>query len=98
MQNKNNNIVQHWIDKANDDLLFANAAFRETKFYEHICFLAEQSVEKYIKAYILKTKGKLSTKDRTHNLIYLSNLKIKKGSHLHKRLNLQGNLIKIKNY
>lgn len=71
---KVNNMFQRWIDKADDDLSFARAALRETEFYEHICFLAEQAVEKYFKAFIVKSKGRLRVEDKTYNLIYLSNV------------------------
>lgn len=64
--------LEQWIEKADDDLAFAKVSLEETEFYAHICYLAEQAVEKYIKAIIVKGKGKLEKDDRTHNLIYLA--------------------------
>lgn len=71
---RNKKLILGWLRKAEDDLAFAESSFKETEFYDHICFLSEQAVEKYLKAIIIISKGRLSKKERTHNLIYLSNL------------------------
>lgn len=71
---RNINIISGWIQKAKDDLAFAKDAFADTEYYDHICVLAQQAVEKYLKAVIILEKGLLSKKDRTHNLIYLAGL------------------------
>jgi HEPN domain-containing protein len=45
-------ILQEWIAKAEDDFQFARISLSEKKpFYAHICFLYQQSAEKYLKAY-----------------------------------------------
>lgn len=71
---RNINIISGWIQKAEDDLAFAKDAFSDTEYYDHICVLAEQAVEKYLKAVIILKRGSLSKKERTHNLIYLAGL------------------------
>ncbi|MDO9399147.1 MAG: HEPN domain-containing protein [bacterium] len=71
---KNKSNIKAWLLKAEDDLAFAKAAFKETDFNDHICFLAQQSVEKYLKAVIIKTKGNLQQKEKTHNLKYLAEI------------------------
>ncbi|MCK5122681.1 MAG: HEPN domain-containing protein [Candidatus Pacebacteria bacterium] len=72
-RNINEELVGAWIYKGKDDLLFAKASFKETEFYSQICCLCQQAVEKYIKATILASKGKLSKKDKIHNLNILAN-------------------------
>lgn len=72
-RNTNKELVNAWIYKGKDDLLFAKASFKETEFYSQICCLCQQAVEKYIKAIILANKGKLSREDKIHNLNILAN-------------------------
>lgn len=62
------------MQKGEDDLAFAKAAFEDTKFYAHICALCQQAVEKFLKAYIVKTKGKITKQERTHKLIFLAKI------------------------
>ena len=81
---KNKKMILGWLRKAEDDLAFAESAFAETEFYDHICFLSQQAVEKYLKLVIIISKGKLAKKEKTHNLIYLSNLCQKDGLNLSK--------------
>lgn len=74
MQNnnlKNKKMVWGWLQKAGDDLSFARDAFKETTYYDHVCFLSQQAVEKYIKALVIIANGCLTKEDKTHNLIYL---------------------------
>lgn len=62
-------VIKDWLDKAGDDLAFAKANLQEgLEFYPQICFYLHQSVEKYLKAYII-AKG-LSLK-RIHDLVEL---------------------------
>lgn len=64
-----NQIVENWLDKADEDLAFAKASLEEgLEFYPQICFYLHQSVEKYLKAYII-AKG-LDLK-RIHDLTEL---------------------------
>lgn len=67
-----NQIVKNWLDKANDDMAFAKASFHEgLEFYPQICFYLHQSVEKYLKAYIIANKLDLK---RIHDLTELVRL------------------------
>lgn len=64
-----NQIVGNWLTKADDDLVFAKVSLKENlEFYPQICFYLHQSVEKYLKAYII-AKG-LSLK-KIHDLTQL---------------------------
>ena len=47
-------IVREWLDKANEDLLFAEASLRDRSgFYAQICFHFQQAAEKYFKSFII---------------------------------------------
>lgn len=47
-------IINEWIAKADEDFEFAKINLEEDKpFYAQICFHFQQSVEKYLKAYII---------------------------------------------
>jgi len=70
----NKKIILGWLKKGDDDLNFAKSAFEETEFYDHVCFLSQQAVEKYLKAIVIINRGELRKQDKTHNLIYLANL------------------------
>ena len=76
---KNKKLIWGWLRKAEDDLSFAKMAFKETEFYDHVCFLSQQAVEKYLQTVIVASRGELQTKERTHNLIYLAGLCKKQG-------------------
>jgi HEPN domain-containing protein len=71
---KNKKVIFAWLQKAEDDFAFAQKAFEETDFYDHVCYLAEQAVEKFLKAIIIIQNGKLTKKEKTHNLLYLSSV------------------------
>lgn len=59
-------IIQEWIHKAEEDFQFARISLEENKpFFAHICFLFQQSAEKYLKAFIL-AQG--LTFQKTHDL------------------------------
>lgn len=73
MKNNLSKIVQAWIEKAEDDLSFAKDAFEDTKYYDHICYLSQQAVEKYLKAFLVKSKGGIEKKEKTHDLPQLAN-------------------------
>lgn len=66
------NLIKPWLKKGKEDLLFAEVSLKENKFYDHICYLSQQAVEKYLKALILLKKGEITKKEKTHNLIYLA--------------------------
>lgn len=69
-------ITKEWVEKAEGDL---SVAIREMKarkpVYDAVCFLAQQCIEKYLKALILE-QGKVPPK--THDLVLLLNLISKK--------------------
>lgn len=68
---KNKKVIFGWLRKAEDDLSFAKDTLKETTYYDHVCFLSQQAVEKYLKAVIIISRGTLTKKEKTHNLIYL---------------------------
>ena len=59
-------IIREWIQKAEDDYQFARISLGENKpFFAHICFLFQQSAEKYLKALIIARSLKFQ---KTHDL------------------------------
>lgn len=68
----NKNLIKPWLEKGKEDFLFAKATLKDSKFFSHVCYLAQQAVEKYLKALILLKKGEITKKEKTHNLIYLA--------------------------
>lgn len=46
-------IIQEWLQKGQSDFQFAEASLKEGRFYEQICYLFQQSAEKYLKAFII---------------------------------------------
>ncbi len=71
---KNKKVIYGWLRKAEDDLSFAKNTIEETNFYDHVCYLSQQAVEKYLKAVIIIQTGELTKKQKTHNLLYLSQI------------------------
>lgn len=71
---KNRKLIQAWILKAKDDFNFAKDTLKETNYYDHVCFLSQQAVEKYLKALIIIFQGELKKEQKTHNLIYLAKI------------------------
>jgi len=69
---KNKKLILGWQQKAEDDLAFAEKTLKETEYYDHVCFLSQQAVEKYLKILVIINKGGLAKKERTHNLVYLA--------------------------
>lgn len=55
---------EEWLAYADDDLRFARSGLSDG-FFSHVCFLAQQAVEKALKGYLLH-KGKMYPK--THSL------------------------------
>jgi HEPN domain-containing protein len=60
-------LPQQWLDKADEDLVVARLVLAEG-FYSHVCFLAQQGVEKALKGYLL---ARTKTYPRTHGLVDL---------------------------
>lgn len=50
-------VVEEWLNKADEDLLYAKASLEDgLEFYSQICFHLHQAVEKYLKAYIISNE------------------------------------------
>ncbi len=65
-------IVREWLQKAEEDLDFAENNLQErNNYYAQICFHFHQSAEKYLKAYIVAYDLEF---EKTHNLIQLLNV------------------------
>lgn len=47
------NAVQQWLQKADDDFKFAEYTLRDTEYYSYACFHFQQAAEKYLKAFII---------------------------------------------
>jgi HEPN domain-containing protein len=58
---------EKWLSKAEDDLNFARLGLKN-EFYAQVCFLAQQCIEKSLKAFLL-FQGRLYPK--THKLVEL---------------------------
>lgn len=58
---------QQWFNKAQEDLVVARLVLGE-EFYSHACFLAQQSIEKSLKAFLI---AHTNTHPRTHGLVDL---------------------------
>jgi HEPN domain-containing protein len=71
---ESNQLVQEWITRADKDFELANHILEEDWNFEYVCYFCEQAVEKYLKAYIVLKTHKLTKKEWTHNLIFLSNV------------------------
>jgi len=65
-QNSNSKkLAQEWFSRADDDLLFAKAGFKETDIAADACFLSHQAVEKYLKGFIVLS---VVEPKKSHNL------------------------------
>lgn len=60
-------LPQQWFDRAREDLQVARLVLQERHF-AHACFLAQQCIEKSLKAYLL---AKTNTYPRVHKLVDL---------------------------
>jgi HEPN domain-containing protein len=61
------NLPQQWLDRASEDLTVARLVLSEGHA-SHACFLAQQCIEKSLKAYLLTKTGHCP---RTHKLVDL---------------------------
>ncbi len=62
-------VVQVWLNKADEDFNFASAVLGEgNEFYAQICFHFHQAAEKYLKAFIVAHDLKF---EKQHNLVIL---------------------------
>ncbi len=46
-------LVQEWLNKAEEDFGFAASVIKESPYYAQICFHFHQAAERYLKAYIV---------------------------------------------
>jgi len=46
-------LVQEWLNKAEEDFGFAASVIKESPYYAQICFHFHQAAEKYLKAHIV---------------------------------------------
>jgi HEPN domain-containing protein len=75
MRDEYRRITLEWLNKADSDLNFAKASFKEfDDFYSQMCILCHDAVEKYLKAYIASHGIK---PERIHDLVVLLNECIK---------------------
>ena len=54
----NDDTLPQWIERAEEDFHLAQVALRQRKFpaYHSVCFHAQQSAEKYLKAFLVRHK------------------------------------------
>ena len=65
----NEKTIKYWIELSNYDLETANAMLK-TKRFLYVGFMAHQTIEKMLKAYIVKIKNEVPS--YTHNLLLLA--------------------------
>jgi len=71
MKKKPSRIVLDWLKRADSDLGFAKAAYKDfDDFYSQMCILCHDAVEKYFKAYVVSKKRRYK---RIHDLVTLIN-------------------------
>ena len=46
-------LVDEWLEKADEDFQFAASVLEESPFYAQICFHFHQAAEKYLKSFII---------------------------------------------
>ena len=46
-------LIQEWLNKADEDFGFAASVMKESPYYAQICFHFHQAAEKYLKAHII---------------------------------------------
>lgn len=65
---KTNSYSQEWLNRAREDILWAESSFRGGSF-NGVCFISQQIIEKSLKAFLIFHKQKLI---KTHDLILLN--------------------------
>ena len=69
MNNDLKEFVQKWIVKAEHDFISAKTIFKyEPMILDNVCFHCQQSVEKYLKAFLIYKKQEI---EKTHSVDYL---------------------------
>ena len=69
MKSKDSKNPEDWFRKANGDLAFAKAGFKESGVPSVACFLSQQVAEKYLKGFLLSRNKEFK---KTHNLMELA--------------------------
>jgi HEPN domain-containing protein len=46
-------LIQEWLNRADEDFGFADSVIEESPYFAQICFHFHQAAEKYLKAYII---------------------------------------------
>lgn len=65
-------LIARWLKFAEEDLIIANDIFiGNHPIYRSVCFQCQQSVEKYLKAYLIKLDVKIV---KTHDIEHLLNM------------------------
>ncbi|WP_306536336.1 HEPN domain-containing protein [Geobacter sp.] len=71
MKNEYRTITREWLAKAESDLAYAQASYREfDDFHSQMCILCHDAAEKFLKA-LLASSG--TRPERTHDLVTLHN-------------------------
>ena len=73
MKRNHKTLVEVWVERADDDLAFAKAGFQDG-FYNQVCILCQQAVEKYLKAYLIHAKGSIEITEKIHDLAKLADI------------------------
>jgi HEPN domain-containing protein len=63
-------LPQQWLDIAKEDLIVAQVLL-DAEYFSHVCFQAQQCIEKSLKAYLIATTNQYP---RIHNLVDLLTL------------------------
>lgn len=66
--NNKKELPKEWFRKAGDDILFAEAGFKDTRIPADACFLSQQSAEKFLKGFLVFSGQEYP---RSHDLLFL---------------------------
>lgn len=70
MKKGTNNLAKRWFERADKDISDAKLLFKDQGFTDNICLLCHQSIEKYLKGFLVL---KNIEPEWTHNLLKLLN-------------------------
>lgn len=80
--------INEWLKKADEDYLFASSVLPDSIFYAQICFHFQQAAEKYLKAYIISRKLEFKKIHDLTELLKICSKKEPKFSELYEDANL----------
>ena len=96
MKSEFRELAMEWIGKAESDLDFANASFKEfNDYYSQICVLCHDAAEKYLKGYITANGMK---PERIHDLVALLNMCIQLSADKKELKSLESHCRTLNNY